>query len=62
MRLTLLGRLGRNTMFELVVAVLWWPMLVAGVILLLLVGYMLMEALMDKVWGKQSRGQKWSRK
>jgi hypothetical protein len=49
-------------MFELVVAVLWWPMLVAGVILLALVGYMLMEALMDKVWGKQSRGQKWSRK
>ena len=49
-------------MFELVVAVLWWPMLVAGVILLLLVGYMLMEVLMDKVWGKQSRGQKWSRK
>ena len=49
-------------MFELVVAVLWWPMLVVGVILLLLVGYMLMEALMDKVWGKQSRGQKWSRK
>ena len=49
-------------MFELVVAVLWWPMLVAGVILLLLVGYMLMEVLMDQVWGKQSRGQKWSRK
>lgn len=49
-------------MFELVVAVLWWPMLVAGVILLALVGYMLMEALMDRVWGKQSRGQKWSRK
>jgi hypothetical protein len=49
-------------MFELVVAVLWWPMLVAGVILLALVGYMLIEALMDKVWGKQSRGQKWLRK
>jgi hypothetical protein len=49
-------------MFELVVAVLWWPMLVAGVILLALVGYMVLEALMDKVWGKQSRGQKWSRK
>ena len=49
-------------MFELVVAVLWWPMLVAGVILLALVGYMLIETLMDRVWGKQPKGQKWSRK
>jgi len=49
-------------MFELIVAVLWWPMILAGVVLLALVGYMLMEALMDWVWSKQSRGQKWSRK
>jgi len=49
-------------MFELIVAVLWWPMIFAGVVLLALVGYMLIEALMDWVWGKQSRGQKWSRK
>jgi len=49
-------------MFELIVAVLWWPMILAGVVLLALVGYMLIEALMDWVWGKQSRGQKWSRK
>jgi hypothetical protein len=50
------------TVFELVVAVIWWPMLVAGAIFLALVGYMLIEAFMDWVWGKQSRGQKWSRK
>ena len=49
-------------MFELIVAVLWWPMILAGVILLALVGYMLIETLMDKVWGKQPKGQKWSRK
>jgi hypothetical protein len=49
-------------MFELIVAVLWWPMLIAGVILLALVGYMLIETLMDRVWGKQPKGQKWSRK
>jgi hypothetical protein len=42
--------------------VLWWPMLIAGVILLALVGYMLIETLMDRVWGKQPKGQKWSRK
>jgi hypothetical protein len=46
-------------MFELIVAVLWWPMLIAGVILLALVGYMLIETLMDRVWGKQPKGQKW---
>ena len=49
-------------MFELIVAVLWWPMILAGVVLLALVGYMLLEALMDRVWGKQPKGQKWSRK
>jgi hypothetical protein len=49
-------------MFELIVAVLWWPMILAGVILLALVGYMLIETLMDRVWGKQPKGQKWSRK
>jgi hypothetical protein len=49
-------------MFELIVAVLWWPMLIAGVILLALVVYMLIETLMDRVWGKQPKGQKWSRK
>ena len=49
-------------MFELIVAVLWWPMVLAGVILLALVGYMLIETLMDRVWGKQPKGQKWSRK
>ena len=49
-------------MFELIVAVLWWPMILAGVVLLALVGYMLIETLMDKVWGKQPKGQKWSRK
>ena len=49
-------------MFELIVAVLWWPMILAGVILLALVGYMLIETLMDWVWGKQPKGQKWSRK
>ena len=62
MKLTLLDRLGRSTMFELIVAVLWWPMILAGVILLALVGYMLIETLMDRVWGKQPKGQKWSRK
>ena len=49
-------------MFELIVAVLWWPMLIAGCVLLALVGYMLIEALLDWVWGKQTKGQKWSRK
>lgn len=49
-------------MFELIVAVLWWPMILAGVVLLALVGYMLIETLMDRVWGKQPKGQKWSRK
>ena len=49
-------------MFELLVAVVWWPMLIAGVILLALVGHMLIETLMDRVWGKQPKGQKWSRK
>jgi len=49
-------------MFELIVAIAWWPMLIAGVILLALVGYMLIETLMDRVWGKQPKGQKWSRK
>ena len=49
-------------MFELIVAVLWWPMILAGVILLALVGYLLIETLMDRVWGKQPKGQKWSRK
>ena len=49
-------------MIELIVAVLWWPMILAGVVLLALVGYMLIETLMDRVWGKQPKGQKWSRK
>ena len=49
-------------MFELVVAVIWWPMLIAAVVLAVLVGYVVIETLMDWVWGKQSRGQKWSRK
>ena len=49
-------------MFELIVAIAWWPMILAGVVLLALVGYMLLEALMDRVWGKQPQGQKWSRK
>ena len=49
-------------MFELVAAVIWWPMLIAGAVLLALVGYVLIEALLDRVWGKQTKGQKWSRK
>jgi len=49
-------------MFELIVAIAWWPMLIAGVILLALIGHMVLEALMDRVWGKQPKGQKWSRK
>lgn len=49
-------------MFELVVAVMWWPMLIAAVILAVLVGYVVIETFMDWVWGKQPRGQKWSRK
>ena len=49
-------------MFELIVAIAWWPLLIAGVILLVLVGHMLIETVADKVWGKQPKGQKWSRK
>jgi len=49
-------------MFELIVAIAWWPMLIAGVVLLALIGHMVLEALMDRVWGKQPKGQKWSRK
>jgi len=48
--------------FELVVAVIWWPMLIAAAILLALAGHVVIEALMNRVWGKQPKGQKWSRK
>lgn len=49
-------------MFELIVAIAWWPMLFAAAILIALLGHVLIEALLDKVWGKQSKGQKWSQK
>lgn len=49
-------------MFEVVIAVLWWPMVIGVAVFAVLVGYVLIEALLDWVLGKQSRGQKWSRK
>ncbi len=49
-------------MLELITAVIWWPMLIAAAIFLAFVGYVLIETLLDKVWGKQTKGQKWSRK
>lgn len=49
-------------MLELVAAVVWWPMLIAGAVVFALIAHVLIETLMDWVWGKQPRGSKWSRK
>jgi hypothetical protein len=45
-------------MIELLVAVVWWPVLIAGVILGLIIGHMLIETLLDWVWGKQPGGRR----
>lgn len=49
-------------MFELIVAIAWWPLLFAAAILIVIVGFMILDTFLDKVWGKQPKGQKWSRK
>ena len=62
MRLTLPGRLGRNTMFELLLAIAIWPLWIVLAGFLAIVAHMIIETIMNKVWGKQPKGQKWSRK
>jgi hypothetical protein len=49
-------------MFELLLAIAIWPIYIIGAGLLAIVAHMIIETIMDKVWGKQPKGQKWSRK
>jgi hypothetical protein len=49
-------------MFELLLAIATWPLWILLAGLLAIIGYMIIETIMDKVWGKQPKGQKWSRK
>ena len=49
-------------MFELIVAIAWWPMLIVAAGLIAVIEYMIIETVMNRVWGKQPKGQKWSRK
>jgi hypothetical protein len=49
-------------MFELLLAIATWPLWILLAGLLAIVAHMIIETIMDKVWGKQPKGQKWSRK
>ena len=49
-------------MFELLLAIAIWPLWIVLAGLLAIVAHMIIETIMDKVWGKQQKGQKWSRK